>query len=168
MPKRSRGRMSEPPMPVEALRELLRYDAESGLLYWRVIKRGRRPVAGGVSHTRGYVSVMIDGSRWQAHGLIWFLVTGDWLMIDHEDADTGNNRWSNLRPATKQENGWNSRAYAKSGFKGVYPTPSGKWTARLKIGDQLTNFPSRDTPEEAFADYCAAAREHHGAFARLS
>lgn len=159
--------MSDPPMSVEAIRELFRYNPATGFLHWKVSKQGRRATAGTPNAAKGYISVMIDGARWQVHGLIWYLVTGDWLMVDHRDGNTSNNRWSNLRPATKQENGWNTPGRARSGFKGVYPTPSGKWVARLKIGDQIVNFPSRETAEQAFFDYCEAAREHFGDFARF-
>lgn len=134
---RQRGRMSAPPMTVEELRALLRYAPETGHLYWKVSTHGRRmdqPAGTPQPETR-YISLMIDGARYQAHGLIWFLVTGDWLMVDHEDSDGGNNRWPNLRPATKQQNGWNVVGRGASGFKGVYRTASGKWAAQIKVGD---------------------------------
>jgi hypothetical protein len=41
------------------------------------------------------------------------------------------------------------------------------WVGRIKIGDKLVSLPFRATAEEAYADYCAAAREHHGEFARI-
>jgi hypothetical protein len=155
-------------MPVADLRKLLRYDRETGLLWWLVSTHGRRMHQPAGTASGGYVSLMLNGRRYQAHRVIWFLENGDWIMVDHRNLDGIDNRWDNLRPATKQENGRNSRGYAKSGFKGVYPTPSGKWVARIKIGDRMVNFPSRVTAEEAYADYCAAALEHHGAFARIT
>ena len=102
-----------------------------------------------------------------ASGAIWFLVTGDWLLVDHRDLNGSNNVWENLRPATNSQNGVNRKAWAKSGFKGVYPTASGKWTARIKVDGKIINFPSRVTAEEAWHDYCAAARRHFGEFARF-
>ena len=157
-------------MPIEQLRELMAYDPDTGALTWLQSRHGvyAGRTAGAVQPNR-YWSVMIDRRRYQAHRLGWFLMTGEWpaFIIDHIDGDGGNNRWSNLRRATAQQNGWNSRGYAKSGYKGVYPTPSGKWTARIKINGRIINYPSRETPEEAHADYCEAARVHHGAFARV-
>lgn len=156
-------------MPVEPLRLLLSYDPITGVLRWLLPKQGRRRNGpAGSEQSMGYVVVMIDGQRYQAHRIIWYLITGDWIMVDHRNGDGYENRIDNLRPATMQENGWNSRGYAASGYKGVYATKSGKWTARIKIGGKIINFPSRATAEEAHADYCAAAIEHHGAFARLS
>ena len=156
-------------MPVEELRALLRYEPETGHLYWKVSTHGRRmsQPAGHPHPKTGYVSLMINGERWQAHGLIWFLVTGDWLLVDHRDLNGSNNVWENLRPATNSQNGVNRKAWAKSGFKGVYPTASGKWTARIKVDGKIINFPSRVTAEEAWHDYCAAARRHFGEFARF-
>lgn len=168
MPRR--GNFVHPaPMPVEELRALLRYEPETGLLWWRVSTHGRHmnQPAGHLEPGR-YVSLMLNGIRYQVHRIIWFLVTGEWIMVDHRDSDGTNNVWDNLRRATSQQNAWNVRPRAKSGFKGVYPTPNGKWTARIKVDGKILNFPSRVTAEEAFADYCAAAVQYHGAFARLS
>jgi hypothetical protein len=166
--KVSRGRAKPAPMPVEDLRKLFRYDRETGLLWWLVPTHGRRMDQPAGSPSGGYISLMLDGSRYQAHRIIYFLETGEWILVDHRDGDGLNNAWGNLRRATKQQNGWNMPGRGMSGYKGVYPTASGKWTARIKIGGKILNSPSRDTPEEAFADYCAAAVEHHGQFARLS
>jgi hypothetical protein len=156
-------------MPVEELRALLRYEPETGHLYWLVSTHGRKMnlPAGSVQHKAGYLSLMIDGERWQVHGLIWFIVTGDWLKVDHKDLNGSNNVWMNLREATNSQNGRNRRPWAKSGFKGVYPTPNGKFTARIKVDGKIINYPSRVTAEEAWHDYCAAARQYFGEFARL-
>jgi HNH endonuclease len=158
------------PMPVEALRALLRYDPATGSLWWLQSTHGRRMhQPAGVSPDGGYASLMLDGRRYQVHVLIWCIVTGEWRPggVDHEDLDKGNNRWSNLRPATQSQNSRNVKCRAMSGFKGVYPTPNGKWTARIKVEGKIINYPSRITPEEAWQDYCAAARKHFGEFARL-
>ena len=156
------------PMPVEELRKLLRYDRDTGLLWWLISTHGRstKKPAGSVTKDR-YVVLMLGGVRYQAHRVIWFLETGDWIMVDHRSGDGTDNVWTNLRPATSQQNGWNTAGYAASGFKGVYSTPNGKWMARIWVNGKSINYPVRDTPEEAYADYCAAAREHHGDFARL-
>lgn len=110
---------------------------------------------------------MIDGQRYQVHGLIWYLVTGDWLVVDHRDLDGSNNVWTNLRPATNRQNSRNVRARGMSGYKGVYPTASGKWTARIKVDGKIINYPSRVTAEEAWHDYRGAAQKYFGDFARF-
>jgi hypothetical protein len=46
-----------------------------------------------------------------AHRLAWLLKTGSWppRFIDQIDGNRSNNRWNNLREATKAENGRNGR-----------------------------------------------------------
>ena len=167
-----RGRVGAPPSAsADDLRKIIHYNPDTGALTW--INSRRRVAAGspaGSPQSNGYISITIDGHRYQAHRLAWYLMTGEWpeTGIDHRDTDVANNRWDNLRLATHQQNGWNQPGRAASGYKGVYSTPSGKWTARIKIDGRILNFPSRETPEEAHADYVAAAREHHGAFARIA
>lgn len=156
------------PMPVEELRALLRYDPDTGLLWWRISTHGRRmsQPAGSATKDR-YVVLMLNGIRYQGHRVIWFLVTGDWIMVDHRDLDGTNNKWGNIRAATQQQNGWNRDGWAGSGFKGVYRSPSGKWYGRIRVDGRNINFPSRDTIEAAHADYCEAARREYGEFARI-
>lgn len=158
------------PMSIEELRTILRYDPQIGRVYWKVRVHGSWPGdTAGTPDSRGYLSISINQARYQAHRIAYYLQTAEWPMdlVDHINGDRSDNRWTNLRAATKQQNGWNRAGRAKSGFKGVYPTQSGKWTARLKVGGRIYNFPSRNTPDEAWIDYCAAAREHHGDFARF-
>lgn len=72
------------------------------------------------------------------------LILGFSRYLDHKDGNTLNNKKSNLRPATWQENGWNKGkpkggrfGTPRSNFKGVSPYESkyfGKgWKAMLKI-----------------------------------
>ncbi len=174
------SRVKAAPMSADRLRALLGYDPETGLLVWltrpavdavtvRWNSRYAGTVAGTVG-TNGYITVTLAKSIWAAHRLIWYIQTGCWpeVEIDHKDLDTGNNRWRNLRLATRPQNIANRRSRAASGYKGVYQTASGKWAAATQVGGVRRYFPSRLTREEAYADYCAAVRDHCGEFARLS
>lgn len=88
----------------------------------------------------------------------------DGLEVDHIDGDSLNNKRSNLRLCTRQENTRNrrGRVIAASGARGVR-TFGGRWMAR--IDDlYLGLFP---TKEEAAEAYRRAARERHGEFAAV-
>ena len=94
---------------------------------------------------------------------------GKWCsqVIDHRDGDPSNNRWTNLRSATRSQNSANKRLYRSNacGLKGVCRERSG-WRATIyKNGRRrhLGNFP---TPQEAHAAYVKAARKLFGEFAR--
>lgn len=92
------------------------------------------------------------------------------LIVDHIDGDGLNNRRSNLRIATKAQNAFNSKRHKDnaSGFKGVsFHRARGRWTAWIRAGGESKYLGLFDTPEEAHAAYCFAARKIHGQFARF-
>lgn len=169
--KRGRGFELPAPLPIDEMRTIFGYEPDSGRLFWNVTRRGvgQAGTTAGSPQPHGYLSIMFKGKRYQVHVMIWYIVTGEWLpgRIDHEDLNGGNNRWINLRKATHQQNGWNVKGRTKSGYKGVYPTPNGKFTARIKVNGKIINYPSRVSAEEAWRDYCAAARQYFGEFARF-
>ncbi|MDR8091104.1 HNH endonuclease [Burkholderia gladioli] len=98
---------------------------------------------------------MYEGRKVQMllHRVIWKLVTGDDpgdALIDHRDCDGYNNRWSNLRLATKAQNSMNrdKPATNSSGVKGVGRFRK-KWRATIKLNDRAIHLGSFDTIEEA-------------------
>jgi hypothetical protein len=177
--KIGRGYERPAPMPVEKLRALLIYDPATGILRWARDcggKDGKRIKAGtptGCKGVYGYLLVRLPQGLYPAHRLIWFLVTGEWppsgMVIDHINGVRHDNRWANLRLATEGQNRINSPASRRgsTGYRGVTRC-RGKFRAQIKINGKLKTFPQRATAEEAYSDYCEAARVHHGAFARLA
>ena len=98
-------------------------------------------------------------------------MTGAWpaAEIDHVNSDGFDNRWSNLREATRAQNTRNTRAHHnnRSGMKGVYfEKRIGRWYARIMVDRKQHNLGSYDTAELAHRAYCEAAERLHGAFAR--
>ena len=128
---------------------LLTYDAATGHLYWKPRTgpgRNRteaKPTAGCTSDD-GYVKVNVGGKLHRAHRIIWLMVTGSWPKntIDHINQDRSDNRWANLRAATRGENQQNHpvRRDNKSGYKGVFwHTSISKWWAYInKNGKRVT------------------------------
>lgn len=105
----------------EILIQDLRYDAETGLLFWTVPKKGRDLTkAAGSNDGQGYVQICSTddtGKRWNflAHIIAWRLYYGYWpaQQIDHCNRCRNDNRISNLRLVTHQENHMN-QGVAKS------------------------------------------------------
>jgi len=92
-------------------------------------------------------------------------------IVDHIDGDGLNNQRSNLRFASTAENARNTAGHEirASRYKGVSLIVSrGVWTARIMTdGKRLTLGRFRHQEEAALA-YDAAARQHHGSFARCN
>jgi len=140
----------------QRLRERLDYDPETGVFVWKQASDRPREwnmrwvgkVAGvkARNYTSSYLLISIDGEKYLAHRLAWLYMTGIWpkAFIDHVNRDSFDNRWSNLREATKAQNGWNRRGADRdgsSGFRGVYRVKvkkKWKWAAKfVKEGKQI-------------------------------
>jgi hypothetical protein len=165
--------MKTPPS-LAKVTELLAYNPETGIFRWLVAPgNGGRvragDVAGGIGDD-GYVRIKIDGQKFRAHQLAWLVMTGAWPahQLDHRDRARANNRWSNLRAATRSQNACNMavQSHNKCGLKGVsWHKKDRKWQARITKSGRvywLGYFKSADLAHQA---YCGAAREIHGEFA---
>lgn len=161
-------------LSVSRLKELLRYDPESGI--WERLSTRGGEAAGtraGSRKASGYILIDVDGHRYRAHRLAWLYMTGSWpaRQIDHADNNRSNNRWHNLRLADDQQNQANSRKSKNntSGFKGVYRSHcrGRPWRAKLNLGTKQIHLGSFDTAADAAAAYASAAKEHFKEFARV-
>jgi hypothetical protein len=153
------------------LRALMHYDDDTGEFRW-LERRGGRILAGAVAGTladNGYRLITLDGRQYRAHQLAWFYMTGEWcaLLIDHRDGDPANNRWDNLRCATRSQSNANRRRHRNNscGLKGVSRSRSG-WRATIHKEGRRHNLGIFSTPEDAHAAYVKAARRLFGEFAR--
>jgi hypothetical protein len=149
----------------ERLRELYDYDAKTGHFLWK----GTERIAGSISAS-GRRRIKADGRTYPAHRLAFLWMTGEWpkSVVDHKDGDPANNAWNNLRDVTYAQNNVNRRVnrLSASGYKGVVAV-NGRWLARIRKDGVQRRLGLFDTPEEAYAAYCEAAKELHGEFARL-
>jgi hypothetical protein len=101
-------------------------------------------------------------------------MTGDWpkAEIDHQNMNHADNRFSNLRQATKSQNMANKHARSDntSGFKGVWwlalKGGRGKWQAQVKINGKRIHLGLFDDPQEAALMYATAACAVFGEFAK--
>jgi len=152
------------------LKDLLHYDPSTGIFTWlqstnRKIKLG--DIAGSLG-PQGYIRIRFDGTYYQAHRLAFLYMTGRWPneMIDHIDTVKHNNKWENLREATRQENGYNRSHQRdnKLGVKGVH-IHQGKYLAQICIDGHPRYLGSYKTLEEAKYAYDSVTENIQGEFA---
>ena len=137
--------MSKKDLPSpEYLRQRLRYEPETGRLFWREYvgfsMRWNSKYPGreaGIINPRGYLRVCVDCVVHQAHRIIWAMHYGEWPdgEIDHIDGNKINNKIENLRSVSRVENGRNL-ALPKDNTSGVigvsWHKQRKKWIARIK------------------------------------
>jgi len=158
---------------VEYLRKRLRYEPETGKLYWldcedmpnwwRTRWVGREAFTS--DNGKGYRQGRIAGRLYRAHRVIWALVYGTWPedQIDHKNGDKADNRIENLRVVSHAENSRNvgKRVDNTSGAGGVYWNKHGeKWHARVEVNGKLHHLGYFTSFDDAVAARKAAAREH--------
>lgn len=133
-----------------------------------------------VGHCRWSLKLCKEGNRYAMgrpyggrqkvgmHRYLLGLKVGDGLESDHIDGDGLNNRRSNLRVATRTQNGRNIRT--RSAAKGVFPCKSRlrPWFARIKINQKPVYLGCFATREEAAMCYNVAAKKYFGEFACLN
>ena len=125
-------------LTAQRLHELLTYDWDTGTFRRRRGVRGH--AAGntaGYCDPKGYLIITIDRHHYRAHRLAWLYVRGRWpgAELDHRNGNPADNRLSNLREATREENTQHLRgahADCRSGIRGVDRLPGGRYRARIK------------------------------------
>lgn len=153
---------ARPEMNQELVRSLLDYDPETGIFLWKhrtpkmFSGKGRLSAEGecarwngqfagkraGTTNTNGYRRIKIfDSFYLSEHVAAWLYVHGEYLpgQIDHRYGIKDDNRISELRRATKSQNGVNRpKPPSKSGELGIYWEPKrGTWKVTVRHQNQL-------------------------------
>jgi hypothetical protein len=146
----------------ERLKELLRYEPLTGLLFWRAPNHRQAKGAIGCP-TKGYLCVWVNGHYYALHRLAWLYMCGSFpeKLVDHINGDRTDNRWDNLREVTHAQNlqgARKSRTDSKTGILGVctdrrYPGRFSAFITRHRVRTYLGTF---SCPIEAGAAYAAA------------
>ncbi len=139
------------------------YDPIDGR-FTRLISRPHSP-AGSLADTKldtyGYRMVRVGGKGYLAHRLAWFMFHGEWPSgdIDHINRDRTDNRLSNLRLATRQQNLRNARLSSLNscGSKGVHLYQGRYWSAAIWNDGKKKHLGYFDTQELAAEAYRQAA-----------
>lgn len=124
----------------ERLKEVLEYDTGTGA-FTRKLSRPGYLVGSDAGYTTedGYRRIGIDGNDYLAHRLAFLYVEGYFPEhdIDHMDGVRDNNKYDNLRHASRTCNLQNQKTYSNStsGFTGVsFLKRSNKWVAHASLG----------------------------------
>lgn len=173
--------MSAPILNQADLHRLLDYNQRTGIFRWRLRTdvpkswntRYANKVAG-YAWTPSpanvtYWVIRIHDWPFLAHRLAWLYMTAEWPEndIDHRDLDGLNNRWGNLRPATKMQNSHNRRASRNNrlGMKGVCAI-GGRYRATLSVDGRQVVVGVFDTAEQAQEAYREAIQLHRPEYGR--
>lgn len=155
----------------EIARELLEYDPATGEIRWVEFRNGnalKGALAGGLDN--GRIRIAFAGKHFLAHRVAYFLHTGEQppRFLDHKDGDASNNRFSNLRPASRRQNNQNRKLHSNNstGYRGVTLCERGKFRARVGVDGRKKTLGRFDTAEEASAVYEEYSRKHFGEFYR--
>ena len=135
-------------MDYETVSALLRYEPDTGKLYWKV-SRGN-VLAGteaGVKRKRGYRKVKIMGKLYMSHRLVWLFHNGDWPThdLDHINHIRDDNRIKNLREAPDSVNQRNAslRHDNSSGLAGVHwREEHQRWLVQITLSGKRTHLGS--------------------------
>ena len=166
------------------LLENLRYDPETGHLWWIKPNNPARKLTSpaGSLHKSGYVWVTLTvgkiTTKVAAHRVGWFLYYGKWPkeFIDHIDDNKSNNKIHNLREASEAQNQAcrKKRLVTNSQFlkaKNRYAHPtyigvrrSGKCSWSASCGGNYLGV--HETPEKAALAYNRKALELYGEYAQ--
>jgi hypothetical protein len=186
--------MAAKPLPsAEYLHQCFDYDPLTGELWWRASRpqeHFKQPsgcatwskhyagtIAGTIRQTRNksrHIIVNLGGNLFYAHRIIWKMTTNrdPKLEVDHINGDGLDNRWTNLRLATGEQNRWNV-SWNKQRIlpRGVYAQkirgiPSGNYCAGASYCNRHVYLGTFDTPEEAGAAYRAYVTAERGEFSR--
>jgi len=147
----------------ERLKEVLRYDPDTGIFMWIVTLNSRAPAGSvaGSTDKKGYIHIMIDGRFYKAHRLA-ILYTDGYLpenTVDHKDRVPWHNWRDNLREASYQCQARNCGMLKNntSGVKGVcWDKRGSRWLAYIKVDYRRKHLGYYDTLlEAAYVRYAA-------------
>jgi hypothetical protein len=110
--------------------------------------------------------ISLDSRDFLCSRIIWKMMTGTDppALVDHQNNKAPlDNKWENLRSATRPQNNTNRRVTNSLGIKGVSQKKN-RFRAMVRSAGKRNHLGYFDTAEEAHAAYCKAARELHGEF----
>lgn len=124
----------------ENVNHFLKYDEETGKLFWQNREdRFNGKEAFTATDAYGYKVGSFFWKQVKAHRVIWLMKTGENPeLIDHINQKRDDNRFENLREATKSLNARNSKIFDNntSGVRGVsWNKREGKYRVYITHGD---------------------------------
>ena len=157
-------------LTADRLREVVSYNPETG----HFTRKNGEP-SGSISD-QGYIRIKIHQDQDTGQVIsstsscmaIYMTGKNPVEQIDHINGDRLNNKFSNLREASRLQNNRNSvsKSYVNDLPRGVaIAQPSGRFKAYIRTSGKQRHLGTFDTPEEASEFYQLAADLLHGEFA---
>lgn len=147
------------------LKSRLSYDPATGVFVW--LNGQCIGKVAGCLNTDGYLVIRINKKNHYGHQLAFLYMTGSIPdLIDHENQNTSDNRWDNLRVADKSKNSINSnkRKLSNTGYRGVVKTACGRWCSRITFQGQTIRLGNFVKIEDAANAYIVKRQELFGEF----
>ncbi len=151
------------------------YDPDTGDFTWREgrsngVRAGQKA---GYTRKDGYLILVLNCQQYLGHRVAWFFMTGEWPphMIDHISGDPADNRFANLREASRSQNMMNMALPPTntSGVKGVsWFKGTKKWEAHITKDRNRRHLGYFKDFDAAVAARRAAEQELFGEFARCA
>lgn len=142
----------------------LEYNPDSGIFIWK--KNTRKIKAGmiaGSLNNKGYIQIGFKGRTWSAATLACLYMKGHFPKneMDHKNGVPTDNRWSNLREATRSQNQSNRKQWKRRKYnlpKGVLPSGK-KYKALVWFKKKHYYLGTFDCPNKAHQAYKKKARQ---------
>ena len=133
----------------EYLKECIRYEPDTGLIYWlnrprthfksdRAFSSWNKKYSGKLAgNNRGkYIGITLTHRHFPAHRIVWCYIYGEWPKgeVGHIKRNKKDNRQENLRDVARRDNSKNLKPdhRNKSGILGVsYRTGNNKWYVQI-------------------------------------
>jgi hypothetical protein len=166
-------------LPASRLRNLLRYDPETGSMVWLIrgpdedARAGRRAAFNKkfawkeafTANSCGYRVGRIFDRMYKMHRVAWAIHYGAWPEgnIDHINGDKSDNRIQNLRLVDHVENARNTKTHAHntSGHRGIHWYKAyGKWSAQIQVKGRNISLGYFGQKQDAIAARLAAESKY--------
>jgi hypothetical protein len=154
------------------LRKILCYEPTTGIWIWLISPSGRIKI-GEVAGSAGgrYYHIQLFRKKYKSHRLAWLYITGRWpkAEIDHINGKPRDNRWRNLREASRSENMANAKKAKRNttGLKGATRHKRDSiYEAWIRVRKQNFYLGRFETAKLAHTAYILAAKKYFGEFAR--
>lgn len=131
----------------EQVASLLSYNPETGIFTWKVDRKfsAKKGSVAGYKEFRikkpTYIRISLFDRKYSAHHLAYLLMKGFWptSVLDHDNRDGTDNRWSNIIESDVIKNNRNRRKHSRntSGHTGVYKLKNGKFYAAIGVNGKV-------------------------------
>jgi hypothetical protein len=168
------------PIPVN-IRDYLNVDSSSptGLIWIKTDHCKNKVVTSGTSagfwdasSKPAYYKVVLNGKKYKAHRVIWFLCTGEdpaHNIVDHIDRNRKNNVISNLRLVNSKHSADNRNTWGSVCYRGVsWAASSNCYVSVIRENGKLKNLGLYEDPIDAALVWDAAAISSGNSYKNLN